>query len=163
MKSGYIYLLTSIKFSEIGSSETSEETSEEDDEDEDDEEDEDEDMMPLPPEEKLQNVGERQPVLLEAKPVHLANSDVTRTSVLSNETELASFDKIQTPRPLPIRQKDEPGMFSPEDPADALLEVLQSSVRETYLEFKRHTAKRKVLALTLEFSKFLSFIPNNWK
>ncbi len=133
-------------FSENRSSETSEEASDEDDdEDEDDEEDEDEDMIPLPPEEKLQNVGERQPILLEAKLVHLANHDVTRASPLSNETELATFDNIRTPTSLPIRQKDEPGLFSPEDPSDALLEVLQGAVRDTYLEFKRHMAKRKVL------------------
>lgn len=147
--------MTLIKFSENGSSETSEEASDEDDdEDEDDEEDEDEDMIPLPPEEKLQNVGERQPVLLEAKPIHLASNDVTRTSALLNETELAPFDKIRTPKPLPIRQKDEPGLFSPEDPSDALLEVLQGAVRETYLEFKRHMAKRKVCGFILQ-NRFL--------
>src|SRR6185503_4678339 len=72
-----------------------------------------------------------QPVLLETKTVYITQDGTFQNA---NKSEPASPESFMQ-SPLPVRQKDEPDLFSTEESNDNLLETLQNAVRETYLAF----------------------------
>ncbi|CAL8107026.1 unnamed protein product [Orchesella dallaii] len=123
--------------------ESSEEDSEEDSDEDEDGDGEEEIVDPK----QIEPTEQRHVILEETKIVHLAHGqnsgDIEKTAL--NETlGPVTHEPFHVAIPLPVRQKDEPDLFSPDEAEDALLNILQNSVKETYLAFKRNAARKKM-------------------
>ncbi|ODN06103.1 hypothetical protein Ocin01_00555 [Orchesella cincta] len=122
--------------------ESSEEDSEEDSDEDENADVEDEEITPT----QVETPEERPVILEETKIIHLVqehnfgNPETTKV----NETLMpVTNEPIHVAAPLPVRQKDEPDYFSPEESEDTLLIILQNAVKETYMAFKGNAARKK--------------------